>query len=163
MLAGIWAQAHGGVIGADGTMPWHLPEDLAHFKNATAGAPVIMGRRTWESLPAAHRPLPGRANIVLTRDRSFMDAGASAAHTLETALTLAASLADDAWVIGGAQLYELALPLLDEAWVTEIDLDIEGDTRAPALDESWVLYPGDEGVWQESKKGLRYRFLTYRR
>ena len=154
----IWAQAKSGVIGRAGGIPWRLPEDQAHFKNVTMGATVVMGRRTWESLPAKVRPLPGRRNVVMTRSADFAAGGADSMATLQEALT-----DDRVWVIGGEQIYALALPLADRCEVTEIDIDLPreaGDAMAPTLDESWVGAPGE---WLTSGSGLRYRFVDYRR
>jgi dihydrofolate reductase len=110
-LALIYARAANGVIGANGTMPWHLPEDLAHFKALTQGHPVIMGRKTWDSLPARFRPLPGRTNIVVTRQADWHADGAQRAASLDEALSLAEqSGAATAWIMGGAQIYAQALP-----------------------------------------------------
>lgn len=156
----IWAEAHDGVIGARGGMPWHVPEDLAHFKAITLGSPVVMGRRTWESFPARFRPLPGRRNIVVTRQEDWQDAGAERAASLEAALTLAGT--DDpewVWVIGGGQLYREAIPFADRLEVTELDLDVEGDTRAPDRSE-WTPAAGGQGEWATSGSGIRYRFLS---
>lgn len=175
----IWAQARGGVIGAGGTMPWHLPEDLQHFSRTTTGAPVVMGRRTWESFPPRFRPLPGRTNIVITSDPGFAADGALRAGSLDEALDLAredlaarASAADGAaaeergtiWVIGGGRVYREAMDRADLLVVTEIDLDVEGDTLAPAIPAGLTLRASEpaEG-WQESRSGLRYRILTHRR
>lgn len=155
----IWAEAHGGVIGAAGGMPWHVPEDLAHFREVTMGAPVIMGRRTWESFPDRFRPLPGRRNIVVTRTHHGHVPGAETAESLDAALRLAGG-ADEVWVIGGGQLYRTAIDVADVLEVTELDLDVEGDTRAPSRD-GWRV--ADAGPWLTSTSGVRYRFLTYRR
>ena len=152
----IWAQSSSGVIGRDGGIPWRLPEDQARFKELTMGRTVVMGRLTWESLPARVRPLPGRKNVVLTRQAGYMADGAHVVSTLQEALT------DDlTWVIGGAQLYSLALPLATRCEVTEVEIDLprdDGDVVAPVLDESWV---GDAGEWFTSSSGLRYRFFSY--
>ncbi|MGF3055675.1 dihydrofolate reductase [Microbacterium sp. YY-01] len=158
----IWAQAHGGVIGADGGMPWHVPEDLAHFKQTTLGSPVVMGRRTWESLPPAFRPLPGRRNIVVTRNSEWADEGAETAPSMDDALAQAAADSPDTiWVIGGGEIFRQVLPHATIASVTELDLAVTGaDTFAPALDDFTV---SDEGPWQTSRTGIRYRFLTYQR
>ena len=102
-LALVWAQATGGVIGADGVMPWHLPEDLAHFRRTTAGAPVLMGRTTWESLPERFRPLPGRANIVVSRQIGYPAPGALVVDSIEAGR--AAAGPGRTWVMGGAQIY----------------------------------------------------------
>jgi len=154
----IWAQSTSGVIGRDGGIPWKLPEDLIHFKKITAGRTVVMGRRTWDSLPAKVRPLPGRKNIVVTRQTDFMAQGATVVGSLNDALTDA-----DTWVIGGEQIYTLALPLADRCEITEIDIDVprdDGDAIAPVLDEAWVGTPGE---WQTSDAGVRYRFHSYHR
>ena len=157
----IWAQARGGVIGADGTMPWHLPEDLAHFKELTMGSAVIMGRRTWESFPARFRPLPGRRNIVVTRDASWAADGAEAVHSVDDALAL--DDGPDPWIIGGAQLFTVTIDRAARLEVTEIDESFDGDTFAPAIDFSvWVPTPlTADAPWLISRTGLRYRFLTY--
>lgn len=157
----VWAEAHGGVIGADGAMPWHVPEDLAHFREVTGSADVIMGRRTWESLPPRFRPLPGRRNIVVTRSDEWSAEGAERAGSLDGALALAAS--DEVWVIGGGMLYAEALGRADVLEITRLDLTVDGDTRAPST-TGWrrrVADP-DEG-WHISRSGIRYRFETYRR
>lgn len=151
----IWAQSTSGVIGRDNGIPWRLPEDQARFKELTLGQPVVMGRLTWESLPAKVRPLPGRRNIVISRDADYVAEGAEVLTALPEDL--------DGWVIGGAQLYALALPLADRCEVTEIDIDLprdDDDATAPVLDESWVETEGD---WLTSAAGLRYRFSSYRR
>lgn len=154
----IWAQSTSGIIGRGGGIPWQLPEDLARFKELTMGHTVVMGRRTWESLPAKVRPLPGRRNVVVTRQTGYMAEGAEVVSTLEEAL------ADpDSWVIGGEQLYALAMPRATRCEVTEIDIDLprdDGDVLAPVLDETWV---GTTGEWQLSRSGLRYRLHSYRR
>lgn len=183
----IWAQARGGVIGAGGTMPWHLPEDLRHFSRTTKGAPVVMGRRTWESFPPTYRPLPGRTNIVITSDDAFAADGAVRAGALDDALALArADLARRAegsppdsasptiWVIGGGRVYREAMDLADLLVVTEIDLEVDGDTTAPAIPEGFSVVaqspdPAPEAGasaapgWHASRTGLRYRILTYSR
>jgi dihydrofolate reductase len=151
----IWAQSRTGIIGRDNGIPWRLPEDQARFKELTMGQTVVMGRLTWESLPAKVRPLPGRRNVVITRDAGFVAAGADLVTALPADL--------DAWVIGGAQIYAQTLPLADRCEVTEIDVDLEpaeGDALAPLLDDSWVCSTGE---WLTSDSGLRYRFCSYRR
>lgn len=155
----IYARSRNGVIGKDGALPWHLPEDLAHFKRLTMGAPVIMGRRTWESLPQRFRPLPGRTNIVVTRRPAWSAAGASRAGSLEEAIALCGP-APAAWVIGGEQLFAQALPLADTVEVTEIDADFEGDVRAPALGPQWREAAREP---HRSAGGLPFSFVTYRR
>jgi dihydrofolate reductase len=155
----IYARAANGVIGKDNGLPWHLPEDLAHFKRTTLGCPVIMGRKTWDSLPPKFRPLPGRLNIVVTRDKVFIAEGASVAHSLEAARDLCPA-GGTAWVIGGAQIYAQALPLASEVVVTEIAQDFEGDAFAPVLGSEWREVARDE---QLGTSGLRFAFVTYRR
>jgi len=154
----IWAQAANGVIGRDGALPWRLPEDLANFRTVTGGSTVLMGRRTWESLPDRFRPLPGRVNIVLTRDPHFAAAGALRASSLPDAL----GEVGDVWVIGGAAVYAEALPHLDVAVITEIDETFEGDVFAPTLGEEWAE-TGPTPDWSTADNGLRYRFRNYRR
>ena len=136
VLGLIYARAANGVIGKDGKLPWHIPEDLAHFKRVTLGAPVIMGRRTWDSLPPKFRPLPGRRNIVVTRQAGWHVDGAERAESLEQAL---ASCAQEpkAWVIGGAELYRQTEALAQVVEVTEIEQDYEGDAYAPTLGGGW--------------------------
>ena len=155
----IYARARNGVIGRDNAMPWHLPEDLAHFKATTLGCPVIMGRKTWDSLPPRFRPLPGRRNIVVTRQADWNAQGAERAGSLEQAL---ASCADSprVWVTGGAELYRLALPHADVVEVTVIDQDFEGDAYAPELGPEWHESARAAHV---SANGLPYSFLTYRK
>ncbi len=153
----IYARARNGVIGKDGGLPWHLPEDLAHFKRVTLGWPVIMGRKTWDSLPARFRPLPGRMNIVVTRQADWQAEGASRAGALPQALALCAGQAQ-AWVIGGSEIFDQALPLASVAEVTEIDADFEGDVFAPALPTAWRELERQPG---RSASGLGYSFVTY--
>jgi len=155
----IFARAANGVIGKDGVMPWHLPEDLAHFKRVTLGSPVIMGRKTWESIPARFRPLPGRTNVVVTRQRDWQAEGARVAHSLPEAMTLCGAVSD-AWVIGGAEIYAQALPLASTAVVTEIDATYDGDAHAPQFGTEWHETGRESHV---SASGLAYSFVTYRK
>ena len=158
-LGVIYARARNGVIGKDNQMPWHLPEDLAHFKRTTLGAPVIMGRKTWDSLPPRFRPLPGRRNIVITRNADWQAEGAERVGTLEEAVALCGDV-PLAWVIGGAEIYRLALPHADIAVVTEIDADFEGDAYAPELGPQWQETARERHV---SKTGLGYSFVTFQK
>jgi dihydrofolate reductase len=154
----IWAQSPSGVIGRDGGIPWRVPEDLVRFKELTMGHPVMMGRRTWESLPPRMRPLPGRRNIVLTRNGDYQADGAEVATTIDQALR-----DPDTWVIGGAEVYHLALPAATRCEVTEVEIDLrpeDEDVLAPMLDESWF---GTATPWRDSSSGLRYRYLSYLR
>ena len=155
----IYARAANGVIGKDNRLPWHLPEDLAHFKRTTLGCPVIMGRKTWDSLPPKFRPLPGRLNIVITRDAGFAAEDASIAHSLAAARELCPA-GGDAWVIGGAQIYAQALPLASTVVVTEIARDYEGDAFAPTLGQEWQATRRDDHV---AASGLAFAFVTYTR
>lgn len=154
----IWAQSSSGVIGRGGGIPWQLPEDLVRFKELTMGHTVVMGRLTWESLPANVRPLPGRRNVVVTRQPDFTADGATVVASLDEALT-----DTDTWVVGGEQIYTLAMPWASRCEVTEIDIELprdDGDAVAPVLDEMWVGTPGE---WQTSRAGVRYRFHSYHR
>lgn len=162
----IWAQTLDGVIGADNTIPWQLPEDMAHFKATTLGCPVVMGRRTWDALPQRARPLPGRRNIVVTRDAEWAAEGAERAGSVAGALDLAAEPREQAgpaavWVIGGGEIYRAALEYATTLSVTEIDAAVDGDTYAPTPDGTWTVTE-DRG-WQSSRTGLRYRIRTYAR
>lgn len=163
----IWAEARGadgnGAIGRGGEMPWHLPEDLAHFKRETLGAPVIMGRRTWASLPERFRPLPGRENVVVTRDRGFDAPGAIAVHSIDEALAeIRDRGAELAWIMGGGELYRAAMPLAAELIVTRIELDVpDADTFAPQIGPEWRL--ADPGERLVAASGLGYRFERWLR
>jgi dihydrofolate reductase len=132
-IALILARADNGIIGADGHIPWHLPADLRRFKQLTMGAPMIMGRKTFDSLPGL---LPGRRHIVLTRDTAWDEEGAEVAHSVEQALTLAN--APHVSVIGGAEIYRLFLPRADRIEVTEVHLSPEGDARIEAFGADWL-------------------------
>lgn len=152
-LAMIWAQSSSGVIGRDNGIPWHLPEDQARFKQLTLSQTVIMGRLTWESLPAKVRPLPGRRNVVITRNPDYVAEGAEVLPDLDDVFR--------GWVIGGAQVYVQALPFAVRCEVTEIDIDLTpaaGDAMAPVLDDSWTRTTGE---WLTSSSGLRYRYCSY--
>lgn len=152
----IFARARNGVIGRQGEMPWHLPEDLAHFKRVTLGQPVLMGRKTWDSIPARFRPLPGRDNWVITRQATWQSPGARVAHSLPEALAQMPPHSQP-WVIGGGEIYAQALPLATRAMVTEIDLWVEdGDTFAPPLGLEWVEVARESHV---SANGLAYDFV----
>ena len=153
----IYARAANGVIGKDNTMPWHLPDDMAHFKQLTNGWPVIMGRKTWDSLPPRFRPLPGRVNLVITRQAGWTGDGATVMSSLAQALAFC-HVSSEVWVIGGAQIYALAEPLAHRAEVTEIHQDFEGDAFAPQLGPAWVETGREDRV---SPKGLAFSFVTY--
>jgi dihydrofolate reductase len=155
----VYARSRNGVIGRDNQLPWRLPEDLAHFKAVTLGCPVIMGRKTWDSLPPKFRPLPGRRNIVVTRQPGWQAEGAERAGSLDEALALCTD-APRVWVTGGAELYRLALPRADVVEATVIDRDYEGDAHAPSLGPEWQEAARASHV---SAAGLPYSFVTYRR
>lgn len=170
----IWAEARGGVIGLDGVMPWHVPEDMAHFKAITLGSSVVMGRKTWDSIPARFRPFAGRENIVVTRQEDWSADGAHVAHSVADAIALAASLTpgERVWVTGGAEIYRAALAddaasdafTVDRLEVTEIDADFAGDTHAPGIEAVWHVETADPASdWHVSRTGLPYRFLRYAR
>jgi dihydrofolate reductase len=156
----VWAQAVGGVIGADGALPWHLPEDLRLFRTLTAGGTVVMGRRTWESLPPRSRPLPGRRNVVLSSTLGAELPGAELLSSVDEAL----ALDGDLWVIGGGGVYAVFLPHADEVVVTEVDVRLPGDTWAPQLGPDWALGARVPGTgWADSAGGLRFRVGQWRR
>jgi dihydrofolate reductase len=159
-IALVAAVARGGVIGREGGLPWRLPEDIAHSRSATIGSPVVMGRRTWESLPAGFRPLPQRRNIVVTRNASWHEEGAERAASLEQALELLAG-EQRVSVVGGGELFSAALPLADELLLTEIDLEVEGDTFFPEFDRAAFTETSREQ--HVSINGTRYAFVTYYR
>ena len=160
----IYARARNGVIGKQGILPWHLPEDLAHFKRTTLGCPVIMGRKTWDSIPPKFRPLPGRTNVVVSRQLDWHESGALPANNMLEALSICEHMSiildpspEQVWVIGGAQIYAEALPLAKRIVVTEIDADFEGDAFAPVLGAEWIETAREQ---QTSKTGLAFSFVT---
>ncbi|MBE1875247.1 dihydrofolate reductase [Myceligenerans pegani] len=179
MIGLIWAQARDAagrpVIGADNAIPWRIPEDFGRFKAITSGHPVVMGRLTWESLPK--RPLPRRTNVVITSLGAVIGMATVPTHgegsttpptmvevagSLQEALALAADApgGDETWVMGGARLYAEAIDVADRLEVTEVDLEVEGDTFAPPIDpETWQ--PASTPDWTTSASGVRFRHLTY--
>ncbi|RSX52783.1 dihydrofolate reductase [Bifidobacterium goeldii] len=177
----IWAEASDnegrhGAIGFEGGMPWHLPEDLKHFKELTVSHPVIMGRKTWESLDVKYRPLPNRDNIVISHDPQYLALGATVVSDFGAALDIARqeAIPDDGldrseiWVIGGAQIFHEALPFATKAFVTKLQAQINADTYAPDIDglvEAGLWQVVDESHWMKPKKSSelidRYRFVTY--
>ena len=163
----IYARAANGVIGLHNRLPWHLPEDLAHFKRHTLGCPVLMGRATWDGLPPRFRPLPGRPNLVLTRHperaAALQAEGALPCTSLEHALAQCAQMQPppaEVWVIGGAQLYAQALPLASRVLATEIQAEFEGDAHAPPLSPEWQECSREPVT---SASGLRLDFVCYQR
>ncbi|TYQ11327.1 UNVERIFIED_ORG: dihydrofolate reductase [Gordonia westfalica J30] len=161
----VWAQGRevagkGAAIGRDNTIPWRVPEDMARFKEKTLGNAVVMGRKTWDSLPPKFRPLPGRTNIVVTRNPEWFADGALTARTIDEALSLADG--DTVGVIGGGEIYQLAMQYATELCVTEIDVDVPGaDAFAPEIGPEWTV--ADKGEWQTSTTGTAYRFVDYTR
>ncbi|ALA66791.1 dihydrofolate reductase [Corynebacterium lactis] len=154
----IWAQSRDGVLGDGSSMPWHLPEDLKHFKDTTMGAPVIMGRRTWDSLNPKFRPLPGRRNIVLSRTSTDFP-GAEAFASLDQALAAVAN-EPAVWIMGGGRVYRDGLSLADECVVTQIDIEVSVPVPVIAPD----LYEWEkvhESEWLTSSTGLRYRLTKW--
>ena len=152
----IYARSRNNVIGKNGDLPWHLPEDLAHFKRTTLGQAVVMGRITWESIPKKFRPLPGRKNMVVSRKADYPATGASVVNSLQAALALF-PLDEVVWLIGGAQLYAQALPLASQVVVTEIDADFEGDAFAPILGSEWHETERSQHM---SAQGLAYSLVV---
>jgi dihydrofolate reductase len=150
------AYARNGVIGADGGIPWRIPEDFAHFKGVTMGGTLVMGRATYDSIG---RPLPGRTTVVVTRDPAWTAEGVLVAHSWEQALGLAAQQPGETYVAGGAQIYQQALPLATHQILTEVDLEVPGDTYYPDFDRGeWVetrreAGPGCSWVWWERLTG----------
>jgi dihydrofolate reductase len=153
----IYARSANGVIGNNSTLPWHLPEDMAHFKRMTTGWPVIMGRKTWDSLPPRFRPLPGRSNVVVTRQVQWVAPGALVATSLPEALTLCET-SEQVWVIGGAQIYQQAEPFAQRIEATVIAQNFEGDAFAPKLGMRWIEAAREDHV---SSNGLQFSFITY--
>ena len=160
MISLIAVVARNRAIGINNALLWHLPEDLRHFREITRGKPVIMGRKTWESLPEAFRPLPGRRNIVVSRNPGYVAAGATLAASLDAAVRLCSD-ADEAVVIGGEQLYAQALPIASRLYLTEVDEDADGDAFFPEFARL---------DWQEVSRraksaadGPPYAFAVYQR
>jgi dihydrofolate reductase len=160
------AVARNGVIGDGQDMPWRIPEDMAHFRRVTAGCPVIMGRRTWESLPPRFRPLPGRRNVVLTRQAGWRAEGAEVACDLQAAIARALTPPPQSGrvcVVGGAEVYAAALPLADELMLTEIDRDFDGVTRFPGWSDADFTEIERETVQPAPPNDFTIAFVRYRR
>ncbi|MGX6511091.1 dihydrofolate reductase [Rhodococcus sp. SJ-2] len=153
----IWAQTPGGVIGRDGAIPWHVPEDMAFFRKATMGKPVVMGRLTWDSLPERFRPLPGRRNVVVTRNPEWSADGALTASSVDEALARAGD--GEIVVMGGGQIYAQAMDHATQLLVTEVDLEVDGDALAPPVGPEWIT--ADTGEWTTSTSGTRFRWIRY--
>ncbi len=157
MIACVVAHARNRVIGRDGDLPWHLPADLRRFRELTSGHEVVMGRRTYESLPERFRPLPNRRNLVLSTDPAYAAPGAEVFPTLASAL---AACLGDCFVIGGGATYAEALSVADRVYATEIDAEIDGDTFFPELSSAWRRV---EASGPEVENGHAFRFCTYER
>ena len=164
-LSVIVAAAQNGVIGHNNALPWHLPRDLAYFKRVTMGKPIVMGRKTFESIG---RPLPGRSNIIITRNSDFQAEGIKVVSSLEEALKLAADIAlidgvEELVVIGGAQIYRAAIPRADRLYITEVHADVPGDTHLPAIDWSQWREVARERHKAEGANPYDYSFVVYDR
>jgi dihydrofolate reductase len=158
-LSIIAAVARNGVIGRDNTLPWRLPADLQHFKKTTTGHAIIMGRKNHEDIG---RPLPNRRNIVITRDPDFVAEGCLAAHSLDEALALSAA-DDEVFVIGGAQIYALALPLANRLYLTEVKADVQGDVRFPHFDRAQWRETFRESHRADERNEYDYDFVILER
>ena len=164
-LAVIVAAARNGVIGSNNALPWHLPEDLRYFKRVTMGKPIVMGRKTFESIG---RPLPGRTNIVMTRASNFAHEGVRVVHDLDAALALAEGLAliegcEELMVIGGAQIYAETLPRAARLYLTEVHADVEGDTFLPEIDMASWSEVRREAFSAAGPNPYDYSFVVYER
>lgn len=162
-LSLIVARARNGVIGKDGDLPWRLSDDLKHFKATTKGCPLIMGRKTWESLPK--RPLPGRETIVLSRDGNYEAPGARVYTSVEPAIETAKALAraagkSEIFVSGGSAIYAAALPFADRLYITEVDTDVEGDATFPEFDETLFQETKCETVAASEKNQYSFAIRT---
>ncbi len=164
-LAMMAAKASNNVIGRDNKLPWYLPNDLKYFKQVTLGKPIVMGRNTWESLK---RPLPGRTNIVISRQPDYVAEGAKVVATLDEALELAGHVAhidgqDELVVIGGAQIYALALPRAERLYLTEVHAEVPGDTYFPTVDAAQWREIGRDDFQAEGPNPYDYSFVVYQR
>ena len=158
----IWAQDRNRVIGAGNALPWRVPEDSRRFQALTLGSSVVMGRRTWDSLPNAYRPLPGRQNWVLSRDAAWAADGAVRASSLYEVIDRITG--PDLWVAGGSEVYSRALPMAHECFVTEIDAEYSGDSWAPELTSQWRRDENHHAArgWQvSSSTGVSFRYSVF--
>lgn len=169
----VWAQSLNGVIGRDGDMPWHVPEDLQHFKKVTMDQVLVMGRKTWSSFPDSVRPLPGRTSIVVSEtfsedpsDPKLHEDNVHVTGDLRSGLELAGELktGHKIWVIGGGSLYDQALEVTTVVERSVFNLNVDGDTFAPELDDSWTLKTQDPANgWHMSESSVQYRFERWER
>ncbi|MGV6825636.1 MAG: type 3 dihydrofolate reductase [bacterium] len=155
----IAAMANNRVIGKDNRLPWHLPADLAHFKRITMGKPMLMGRKTWESLPGL---LPGRRHVVITRDPAYRAEGADTVNSIDEALA-ATSEADEVMVVGGANLYGQFLAIADRMYLTRVDTDVEGDAWFPDFDAKYWQEVASESHSADDRNAFDYEFVTLER
>lgn len=160
VLKAIVAHAENRVIGRDNDLIWHLPDDLKHFKNHTAGRTIIMGRKTWDSLGG--RPLPKRRHIVITRSKDFAAEGAEVVHSLEDAISLAKD-EEVVWIVGGAQIYELALPKLDVLEITEVHAEFDGDAFFPSFNTADFELTSSVHHPKDDKHEYSFTFKTWSR
>ena len=162
MLSIVAALGNNRALGKGGQLLWNIPDDLKHFKQLTLGHPVVMGRKTWESLPEKFRPLPDRTNIIVTRQRNYEATGAQVASSFEKALAATASAlgADEVFIIGGGELYTTALPHTNRLYLTLIDDEKEGDAFFPEYEKEFTKIISDES---RESDGLKYRWLTLER
>lgn len=160
MMKLIVAKASNNVIGINNNLIWHLPNDLKHFKNLTTNHPIIMGRKTYESLG---RPLPNRTNIIITRDQNYTDDNVLITHSLEEAIVEAKEINEDYFIIGGGEIYKQALRKADELYITEVHHDFEGDTYFPEIDEEVYEEVSRENHLKDEKHPYSYSFITYKR
>lgn len=160
MMKIIVAKASNNVIGMSNELIWHLPNDLKHFKNLTTNHPIIMGRKTYESLG---RPLPNRTNIIITRNAKWKDDKVVITHSLEEALSKAKEVNEECFVIGGGEIYKQAMLIADELYVTEVHHEFEGDTFFPEIDEEVYEEISRENYLKDDKHLYAYSFLTYKR
>ncbi|MGE7919823.1 dihydrofolate reductase [Viridibacillus sp. NPDC093762] len=158
MISLIVAHDENNVIGLNNAMPWHLPGDLAYFKRTTMGKPMIMGRKTFESIG---KPLPGRTNIVITRDEKYVREGIVIEHSLEEALAQAKKESVEIMIIGGEQIFRMTLPMADRLYVTKIEKQYEGDTFFPSYGDEWQIVSQSEV--NETEDGLKFTYLVYER
>jgi dihydrofolate reductase len=162
-IAMIWAMAENRVIGRNNKLPWHLPNDLKYFKQLTTGKPVIMGRKTYDSIG---KPLPNRINIVVTRDENFQAAGVKVVHDLPSAIELAdaeclISGADEVIIMGGAEIYKLGLPYADRLYITFVHSEVEGDAHFPEFDLNAYAEIGRERFEADGPNPYDYSFCIF--
>ncbi|SEM81941.1 dihydrofolate reductase [Mesobacillus persicus] len=160
MISLIWAMDENRVIGSYNKLPWHLPEDLKFFKRVTMGHPIVMGRKTHESIG---KPLPGRENVIITRDRQYRSEGCTVLHTIDELLDFASKTDEEVFVIGGAEIFKEIIPHADRLYLTMIHHQFEGDTFFPSFHiDEWELESREMGEKNE-KNPYEYEFLIYKR